>query len=241
VLQKLGYQLTRRDSEFYLDLSAPIDVIWNRLKDTRRQKIRKATRLCVDIRREESDNALALLYQFVGQSLERRNVAWRTGPDMVQRAKDYLLARQRSVLAVGYHDGQPINAALFGVFGGRAYYVNSGSSLEGYKYSGPVQLLWIMVEHFKAEGVATLNLGGAPKDGQAGANGQGLFSFKEDFGGEVVQQAAGFKVLSGLGKHLITASQLWNLWSARFRHPVRTMRNAIRRFRGNGVCDGPCK
>src|SRR5437660_1191188 len=81
--------------------------------------------------------ALGRLYGFVRESLQRRGVAWRAPEGQAELVKDLLLDPGRALLAVSYWDGEPINAALFGLFAGKAYYLSGGSSLVGNSKYGP--------------------------------------------------------------------------------------------------------
>jgi Acetyltransferase (GNAT) domain len=200
VLSCLQYEPASR-GEFYLDLSRDVEELWARMKGMRRTNVRKANRLGVETRQETSLAALERLYGFVRESLQRRGVAWRAPEGQAELVKDLLLDPGRALLAVSYWDGEPINAALFGLFAGKAYYLSGGSSLVGNSKYGPAHLFWTAVETLKAGGFTSLNLGGVPLAADE-PDSQGLFSFKQDFGADLVVQPAGRKVLAGFGSRL---------------------------------------
>jgi lipid II:glycine glycyltransferase (peptidoglycan interpeptide bridge formation enzyme) len=96
-----------------------------------------------------------------------------------------------------------VNAGLFGLFGGRAYYLASGSSRDGYTCCGPAHLVWAAIQTLKSEGATTLNLGGVdgPIEQEPGKK-SGLYNFKNDFGGKVIPQPKGLKTVSWCGAKL---------------------------------------
>jgi len=202
VLSAFSCQLYDR-VEFYIDLSRSPEDIWKMLKSARRNDIRRATKLAVESRLDNTMKGIQQLYSFQTESLNRRNISFDQLCTPAERLQTLLLDTHRAKLLVSYHDGVPVNAGLFGLFGGRAYYLAGGSSREGYKCCGPVHLLWTMIEMLKADGATTLNLGGVdgPADQERGVK-DGLYSFKKDFGGTVIPQPGCFKTISLLGARL---------------------------------------
>src|SRR5215472_11115888 len=190
-------------AEFYIDLSRSIDDIWKMLKPARRNDIRKARKLGVESRLDNTIKGVQQLYDFQAESLQRRGILFDPFYTPAERLQTLLLDTNSAKLLVSYRDDVPVNAALFGLFGGRAYYLASGSSSDGYKSCGPVHLLWTMIEMLKADGATTLNLGGVdgPTDRERGVK-DGLYSFKKDFGGTVIPQPGGFKTISLFGARL---------------------------------------
>ena len=202
VLSAFSCELSDR-VEFYIDLSRSMDDIWKMLKSARRNDIRKARKLRVESKLDNTMKGIRQLYSFQKESLQRRGILFDPFYTPAERLQTLLLDTNGAKLLVSYRDGVPINAALFGLFGGRAYYLASGSSSDGYKSCGPAHLLWTMIEMLKADGATTLNLGGVdgPDDQERGVK-DGLYSFKKDFGGTVIPQPGGFKTISLLGARL---------------------------------------
>jgi lipid II:glycine glycyltransferase (peptidoglycan interpeptide bridge formation enzyme) len=198
VLSSLSYNLNDR-CEFYIDLSVPKEAIWNNLRSSRRNDIRKAIKLGVETRMANTVADLQVLFRLQAQSMQRRGMDFHADIEQAAMTKALLLDTGRAVLLISYYDGVPINAALFGCFEGRAYYLQSGSSRVGYKMAGPVHLLWNMIELSKAAGGVTLNLGGVSSPSRGAASRNGLYSFKRDFGASIVSQPAGTKTISRFG------------------------------------------
>jgi hypothetical protein len=202
VLSALSCELYDR-VEFYIDLSRSMDDIWKMLKSARRNDIRKARKLHVESRLDNTMKGIQQLYSFQTESLQRRGILFDPFYTPAERLQTLLLDTNRTKLLVSYRDGVPVNAGLFGLFGGRAYYLASGASRDGYRSCGPVHLLWTMIEMLKADDATTLNLGGvdSPADQERGVK-DGLYSFKKDFGGTVIPQPGGFKTISLLGARI---------------------------------------
>jgi hypothetical protein len=209
VLSALSCELYDR-VEFYIDLSRSMDDIWKMLKSARRNKISKAIRLGVESRLENTMKGVQQLYGFQTESLQRRDILFDPFYTPAERLQTLLLDTHRASLLVSYSGGVPVNAGLFGLFGGRAYYLASGSSRDGYKCCGPVHLLWTMIEMLKADGAMMLNLGGVAGPAiQERSVTDGLYSFKNDFGGMVIPQPGGFKTISLLGARLDSSLTLY--------------------------------
>jgi hypothetical protein len=197
VLSALAYKIKDR-FEFYIDLSESEEDLWKKLQGERRTDIRKATRIGVKTRIEDTITGLRLLYVFQAESLRRRGVQLPSTDNQADVTKELLLDTGQAMLLISYFEGTPINAALFGIFNGRSYYLNSGSTIDGYKSCGPVHLIWTMIKLSRANGSKFLNLGGVtvPKEK---ASEDGLYRFKRDFGSKVIYQPAGTKVISRFG------------------------------------------
>ena len=195
ILSSLGYELSAR-SEFYVDLSRSLDDIWAKFKGHRRTDIRKAEKLGVVTRRENSSEALQLVEKFQADSMHRRGIT--RGPMSQAKAENRQkqLAKGNIDIFVTYKEGVPVNASLFGVFNNRPYYHVSGSSQEGYHCCGPVHLIWTAIQTYKEQGVRVLGLGAA-LEGQTS-----LYKFKCDFGSEIVSQPIGIRRISKIGTGL---------------------------------------
>ena len=200
VLTSQGYRL-ENILEFYLDLTQPEETLWQNLKDTRRNKLRKAEKVGLRTEIENSEKGVELLYGFQEASMQRRGIDFKAGYPLGV-IKELLLDTGRAILLVTYQGQTPLNASLFVFFGQSAYYHNSGSSPQGNKLAGPVHLLWTALKLFKEKGLKTFNFGGVPVPEGTSDPFYGLYSFKRDFGTEMKAQPAGKKILSSTGRKL---------------------------------------
>ncbi len=201
ILSSLGYDLVPR-YEFYVDLRPPQEEIWAKFKGHRRTDIRKAEKLGVQVRRENTKEAFDLLMSFQAQSMRRRDVAVQRPSDSVVSVRRKQLENGMADIFVCYHEDTPVNASLFGVFNHRPYYHVSGASERGYQCCGPVYLLWKAIQHYKERNAHCLNLGAALEDQT------GLYRFKQDFGAQAVSQPIGKKRISKIGSALHTLRRL---------------------------------
>jgi len=194
-LTALGYSLSERH-EFIVDLDRPLEEIWARLQGTRRTDIRKAERLGVETRRQNTIEGLEMLLSFQSRSMARRGIKRPETAEPNIRAQRERLSSGNVDVFVSYLAGAPMNAALFGVFNNRPYYHVSGSSDEGYKCCGPAHLLWTAIKDYRSQGARRLNLGAVV------SRQDGLHRFKKDFGAEVFPAPIGVKRVSRIGSLL---------------------------------------
>jgi lipid II:glycine glycyltransferase (peptidoglycan interpeptide bridge formation enzyme) len=195
VLAALGYDLASR-WEFLIDLNRTLDEIWLGFAGERRTDIRKADKRGVTTRRENTSEALTTLDSFYSESMRRHGIATAVHDPQVALASKQRLESGKADLLVAYHGECPVSAALFVVFGGRAYYHVSGSSIAGYRCCAPAHVIWTAIRTYKEQGLEVLNLGAA-LDGQ-----ETLYKFKRDFGAVPVCAPMGTKRISRIGSAL---------------------------------------
>jgi len=195
VLGGLGYRLTPR-VEFLMDLTASVEELWSRLRGQRRTDIRKAEKLGVVTRVENTLEAYEQVYEFQAVSLQRHGFAMREASETVRRARLTRLQSGHIDVLVSYHEGKSVNASIFGTFNRRPYYLISGASELGYKVCGPAHLLWTAIRLYRDQGARCLNLGAALQ-GQ-----DGVYKFKQGFGAQPVPAPIGVKHISRIGSCL---------------------------------------
>ncbi len=199
VLAAGGYSLRER-VEFYLPIDRSLDALSADLKGGRRTDIRKAEKNGVSSRVEPAPVAQAELTRLQAASMERRDLRLDLADrGRTERLRADLVASGHAILLLSERDGRAINAALFGVFGTRAYYLLSGSSPAGNAAAGPVHILWTAIQVLQARGVTLLNLGGVGLPAEKGDPNYGLYRFKRNFGAEAQTQPSGTRELSALG------------------------------------------
>lgn len=194
VLGPLGYQLGER-WEFIVNLSNPKSDIWGTFACERRTDVRKAEKMGVETRRDNTHDALDLLVAFEHESRRRRGQTPVADQRTALAGRDRLASGMADVF-VTYHEGQPVNAAMFTFFNGRAYYHMSGTSEAGQRCRGPVHLIWTALNYYREQDARYVNLGAA-LPGQ-----EGLYRFKRDFGAQVVRAPIGRKKISAVGSAL---------------------------------------
>jgi len=196
ILSTLKYQLNNR-SEFYIPLDKTEDELWKALKSSRRRNIRKAEKLNIESKFETTLDAIISLKNLQENALARKGVVTSNNIHIAERIKSVLVDHSRAITVTSYHKNKPLNAALFGFYNEKVYYIISGSSLEGNKVSGPAHMLWHAICEFKDMGYNRVNLGGVSES--ESLNQAGLYRFKKDFGAEIISQPSGEKLISVLG------------------------------------------
>jgi hypothetical protein len=200
ILSSLGYEVEER-YEFYLDLTGPVEKVWQNVRSERRTKIRKAVKCGLATKEENTLKGLKTLWGLHVEALSRRSI--RTGdiPQQLDALKRFLIDTGKARLLINYLENQPASAIMFGVFGDQACTFLAGSTAAGNKVGAPAHVYWSMMELLCQEGVPRINIGGTIPKGTEAAK-DGLFAFKKDFGATPVRQPAGSKVISKLGKRL---------------------------------------
>lgn len=205
ILTILGYQLNER-SEFYISLEASEEDIWKKFKGSKRTDIRKAEKQGVETVFERSRESVAKLKSMQKSALARKGIVVSNKDEAAKRIKDKLVDLERAVVVTSKVGNEVINAGLFGYYNNKVYYLLSGSTVDGNKFSGPAHMIWHTIQQFKEMGFKSINLGGVSEE--ESQNQAGLFSFKKKFGAEIVNQPSGQKTLSSTGSLLNKAKEL---------------------------------
>ncbi len=190
-----GYALTPR-REYDIDLTRPLDELFGAFSSSRRNKVRRAEKAGVITKEVNTTQALDLVRRLHDMSMERRGIPTTPLKDSVVSARHELLSSGRIHVLVSYCQGKPEGAKTVGLFNGRAYGIESGSTDQGNRCSCPVHLTWTSMRIFKDKGASRMSLGGA-KDHETG-----LQDFKKAFGGTETPQPAGYKTISRFGARL---------------------------------------
>ena len=132
VLSALGYRLSERN-EFLVDLAGSVDEVWSRVRSERRTKIRKAEKLGVETRLENSIDALRVVLECQFCSMERRGINQSDVKGPIPPAERQRLESGCLDVFVTYCQGKPTNATAFGVLNNRPYYHVGGTFDEGHK------------------------------------------------------------------------------------------------------------
>jgi hypothetical protein len=182
--------------EFLVDLAAPAEERFARLKASHRRKVRDAEASGVTVADETGRASLDLLRELQGATQERRA---ERGEEMRLPDRDHyarlaatFVAGGAGRLIVGRLGGAPVSAVLCGVSGARAYYLMGGTNAAGLEVNAATLVLVKAATLLAEEGVRVLNLGGVPRaaaDANHPAN--GLDRFKEGFGAARVECTSG--------------------------------------------------
>jgi lipid II:glycine glycyltransferase (peptidoglycan interpeptide bridge formation enzyme) len=195
ILGSLQYSMNTR-YEYYFNLHKSLDDLLHTMTSSKRKQIRKAERLGVETKEENTVQAMEYVQTFHTLSMQRRNIPVRPWNDHDRTIAAELLASGRIKILVSYHDGEPVNAEMLGTFNHHAYGLVSGSSDQGNEVCGPTHLTWSAIKIFKDEGYSVLSLGGAKEEET------GLACYKRELGAISVPMPSGRKIISKLGANL---------------------------------------
>ncbi len=198
-LTRLGFSRTAR-LEFRLDLRRTEEDLWAGRFFKRRTDIRKAEKSGVKIVALMGADGVATLRALQGESSAR--IVQRGGPDIRFDAKGRanpvttLLGSGVGKPVGARHEGEIVSACLFTVFNETAYLTLAGHSRVGVKVQAPTYLLWKALCEFRSSGATHFNLGGCSADAvEKDSPEHGVYSYKRDFGGEILECVSGRKIL----------------------------------------------
>lgn len=198
-LVRLGFKLSRR-LEFELDLQRSENELWEAMKCTRRQKVKKANRSAITIREAPGSEGVAHLRRLQADS-SRRIIA-RGGPNITRKHElatdpvNVLLDAGVARIVVAEMEGHIVSAGLFTFFNGQVYHMLSGHSDEGTRAQAPTLLLWEAIKWYQHEGAQRFNLGGCNAEAvREGHPEHGIYEYKRAFGGDMLECTSGTKVL----------------------------------------------
>jgi serine/alanine adding enzyme len=189
-----GLTLTRRGDTVAVSAEAGVEAVWQGMQGRSRTAVRRATKagLCGEIRPAGMDDLVAgspfrALYR---ETMERVNsAAGYVFDDAYYTSLLKNLGDDLMLVTVRQPDGGVVSASLIMVHQGRAHYHLSGSARYSSQLGANNLLLWTVLEWAASNEIAVVHLGGGvrPDDG--------LFRFKESFGGARTQFWTGALIL----------------------------------------------
>ncbi|GLV47311.1 FemA-like protein [Thermus sp. LT1-2-5] len=138
---------------------------------------------------------------------------------LLQHAEAYYRAVLREMnqplgeafLALAAKDGEPLAAGLFVAFAGKVDYFYGGSSRKHPEAKAPMGMHLMAIRHGMARGYKVYDLWGVPRTPE-GSHAEGIWRFKEGFGGKRVQFPAYALPLSPLYRPLKALIRLRKTW-----------------------------
>lgn len=199
ILSARNFSLSRR-LEFELDLTTLTEDGWlERMDRQRRQRIKKAMRLNIEVRELPPEEGVSHLRRLQRESFVR--IVERGGPALAKLETDEdptsaLTASGLGRVVGAFVDGACVSASFFTTFNGLAYHALSGHDAKALETQAPSLVLWEMALRFKSEGMTRLNFGGCGIDAlEAASPEHGVYAYKRAFGGVQLNCASGQKIL----------------------------------------------
>lgn len=177
---KASNRLVHCEATLQIDLTQSEEEILKQMKQKGRYNIKVAEKAGVEVRESEDIDAY---YKLAKKTGARDNYT------IVSKEKydAFLYSLPGSYLLLAYQENEPIAGLLNVVWNNQAIYYY-GASNHAYRASmAPYALQWFAIQKSKADNCATYDfLGIAPPNSDAKHPWQGITSFKERFGGELV-------------------------------------------------------
>lgn len=196
---------------YVIDLTLPEEKLWANLHSKHRNVVRNATKKGVEIR--SGREHLKTAHELVRDTLKRSDLGF-IGYDELERLADGLGEHLKVFIAT--HDGAVQGCAIYPYSTYGAYYLYGGSIQ--HPLSGAMNLLqWEAIRAFQMEGVKRYDFVGVRINPEKGSKADGLATFKERFGGQLLQ------------------GYIWKL-------PIRPLKyavysQAVQRLRGGDIVD----
>ena len=212
----IGRGSTQARWAYRIDLKdRTIDEIHDNFNTTTKQLLRKDKHIII---RELNENELNIFYEMMEHTCKRQRFDYR-GSDFFQKMYDELIAGNMIKVMVAELDVDNylqeldkkddkylelkklktkkliLATAWFITFGNEVYYHSAGSYREYMKYNGQYILQWEMIKYAKKEGYHYYNLGGIGGINDKNDPHYGLWYFKNNFRGEVVEYIGEFDLI----------------------------------------------
>jgi hypothetical protein len=196
-LETLGFDLTKRlEFEFFLD--SPLEELWSKIGNKRRNIIKRAENEGVTIHELPGKEGLLELRRLKEETNHR--ILLRGGPDLATKftpACDPLSKLVESGIGrilVAKFNEEVISAGLFTCFNTLAYFMIAAHSARGLQMQAPSLLVWESIKRFRQEGWKRFSLGGCKISAMDEDSPEhGVYLFKKRFKAKILPCASGLK------------------------------------------------
>jgi hypothetical protein len=166
---------------YVIDLTQPEETLWANLHSKHRNVVRNAAKKGVEVR--SGIEYLKTAHELVRDTLKRSDMGFISYEELENLAKG-LGDHFRVFVAI--HEGTVQGCAMYPFSGYAAYYLYGGSIQ--HPLSGAMNFLqWEAIRAFQKDGVKRYDFVGVRINPEKGSKAEGLASFKERFGGNLVQ------------------------------------------------------
>lgn len=158
-----------------VDVTGPLENIWDRCRPEVRRAVRKAHQQQVRVRAGIDDDLLAAFWRL--QSQTRRRHGLPPQPRTFFRAlQQHVMQAGHGAVLVAHRDDRPLAAAIFLRFGDRAIFKYGASDARAQSMRPNDLLMWEGIRWCQAKGLRTLSMGKTHPDHE------GLRRFKQGWG-----------------------------------------------------------
>jgi lipid II:glycine glycyltransferase (peptidoglycan interpeptide bridge formation enzyme) len=193
----------------WLDLTQGEEALLKGMKEMHRRNARLALkRVALSIEGEEAFPEFFRLFEETNRRAR-----------LLQHSEAYYRAVLREMnqplgeafLALARKDGEALAAGFFVAFAGKVDYLYGGSARKHLEAKAPMGMHLAAIRHGLARGYRVYDLWGVPRNPE-GSHAEGIFRFKEGFGGQRVQFPAYALPLSPLYRPLKALLRLRKTW-----------------------------
>ena len=188
---------------FVLDLNGEEKEIFSLLSKGHKSAVKKAIQNNVDIQfHREYNSDLIDKFYLLYKSTQERAIAQNANTSMTLRSKEFFNKILNSpglpiYLVCAYYSDELAAAAVLVEKGDTMIYFIGASEIElNRKYSASNLLLWKSAMWAKEKGIKKFDFGGVPFNPSIDNPAYGVYSFKKNFGGELINYYSGEKILS---------------------------------------------
>lgn len=173
-----------------IDLSPRVEELLTSLSQTTRNRIRKNEReATVSFKTSDEPADITIFTTMLDNVAVRHGVSFFQKNYFEAQAR-YLMPRRAMQLELAYSSGRPLGSAIIHDWGETAYYTYAASLPEARDKDVSGLLLWRAILNAKERGIKTFDLFGvAPADADSNHPWYGFSTFKEKFGGQIVEYA----------------------------------------------------
>jgi hypothetical protein len=166
---------------FVIDLTLPEETLWSNLHSKHRNVVRSAMKKGVEIR--SGLEHMNIAHRLIRDTLKRSKLEFMS----YEKFKRFVLGLEENVkILVAEHEGSPQGCAVVPFSEHSAYYLYGGSV--PHPLTGATNLLqWEAIRAFLGFGVKRYDFVGVRINPEKGSKQDGLMSFKQRFGGQLVQ------------------------------------------------------
>jgi len=166
---------------YVIDLTQPEETLWANLHSKHRNVVRNAAKKGVEVR--SGNEFLKTAHELVRDTLKRSDMGFISYEELEKLA---IGLGDHFRVFVAFHEGVAQGCAMYPFSTSCAYYLYGGSI--PHPLSGAMNLLqWEAIRTFRNDGVKRYDFVGVRINPEKGSKAEGLASFKERFGGQLVQ------------------------------------------------------
>jgi lipid II:glycine glycyltransferase (peptidoglycan interpeptide bridge formation enzyme) len=178
-----------------IDLSSSPDELLSGVSQSTRSLIRKNQReKFLSFKTSINPKDISIFTQMLGVISKRKNIYFYSD-DYFKKQAEALMPSGMMFLELAYDSNQPVASAVFHDFGQTCSYTFAGSLPKARQTSASALLLWQAMLNAKNRGITKMDLYGiAPAGAPASHPWSGFTSFKQKFGGQVVEYAGAWDI-----------------------------------------------